>query len=218
MIINTKILSLALLLMGSVIPHIAYGMEEDDSYKKGMQYYNQKEYKAAATQLEKAAETQPKALNVLGAMHQQGQHFTQNYKKAEGCYLAAFKGGVKQAGLNLGLLYKSEKSGLTDYTKALSYFQPLAQEGNERAQKQVQQMCEMALQKEASGWEPTTILGLGKICYHGDGIENDFAKAADLFQKAMDLGSDDATFSLAVLYGEGKGVKQDFKRAKKQLL
>ena len=99
--------NITLLLMGWVIPHIPYGMEEDDFYKKGMQYYNQKEYKAAATQLEKAAETQPKALNILGAMHQQGQHFTQNYKKAEGCYLAAFKGGVKQAGLNLGLLYKS---------------------------------------------------------------------------------------------------------------
>ena len=210
-----KKLSLAFLFIGFTIPQIVYGTDMEDLYKKGMIHYNQKSYREAAILFEEAAKTNPKALNALAAMYQQGEYFQQDYKQAEKYYLKAFEGGVKNAGFNLGLMYKSEKSGLKNYAKALSYFQPLAQEGNERATKQVQQMCNKALQEEASKWDPKTITDLGKICYHGSIIAQDVDKAKSLFQKAMTLGSEDAQFCLAVLYVEGKGVPQDFTTARK---
>lgn len=47
----------------------------------------------------------------------------------------------------------------------------------------------------------------------GDGVEEDFERAAALYRQSADLGFQDAQFSLGEMYREGRGVPQDDRRA-----
>jgi TPR repeat protein len=78
----------------------------------------------------------------------------------------------------------------SNYTRALRLVQPLADEGNSRAQ---------------------SLLGL--LYYHGRGVKQDDSKAAIWFRLAADQGEADAQFNLGVMYAEGHGVPQDYAEA-----
>ena len=54
---------------------------------------------------------------------------------------------------------------------------------------------------------------LAKLYEGGFGVLKNQREAANLFSKAVKLGSADAMFSLAVMHEEGRGVKQDKQRA-----
>ena len=57
-------------------------------------------------------------------------------------------------------------------------------------------------------------LGLGVLYKDGQGVNQDYQKAAQLFQKACDSGNADCCAILGVFYQDGKGVKQNFSTAK----
>ncbi len=52
-------------------------------------------------------------------------------------------------------------------------------------------------------------LGLARRYYIGDGTAQDFAKAAEWYEKAAEQGSDFAQYKLAVMYDQGEGVAKD---------
>jgi uncharacterized protein len=74
-----------------------------------------------------------------------------------------------------------------NYTRALRLVQPLAEEGDSRAQ---------------------SLLGL--LYYHGRGVRQDDAKAAKWFRLAADQGEAHAQFTLGVMYAEGQGIPLDY--------
>lgn len=60
---------------------------------------------------------------------------------------------------------------------------------------------------------PTDICNLG-VCYKkGTGVAVDHAKAAELYQKAADMGDAAAICNLGVCYYNGTGVKKDIDKA-----
>lgn len=70
----------------------------------------------------------------------------------------------------------------------------------------------------ADGYEndhPISILNLGVMFLEGIGVEKDPEIAANLFQRASELGSREATNNLGVMYAVGIGVQRDSDRAEK---
>jgi len=55
---------------------------------------------------------------------------------------------------------------------------------------------------------------LGALDESGSGVEQDFAKAREWYEKAADKGHVRAIFSLGLLYAKGEGVTQDFGKAR----
>jgi TPR repeat protein len=107
---------------------------------------------------------------------------------------SAWEHGATRAYHNLGLLYYgvpvpgtgNKGVGVVpqDYTKAFQYFKAAADKGDTKAVRYV------------------------GICYeHGQGVEQDYAKAAEYYQKNGE------GYFLASLLLEGKGIKQDVSKA-----
>lgn len=55
---------------------------------------------------------------------------------------------------------------------------------------------------------------LGLMYYKGEGVRQDYYKAAKLYKKACDMKYGDACNNLGVLYGKGLGVRQNLSTAK----
>ena len=90
-------------------------------------------------------------------------------------------------------------AGLSAYQKgnyegALKEWQPLAENGDAVAQ-----------------------FNVGLMCYEGQGVRQDYARAAEWFQRAADQGYAKAQYNLGAMYGVGKGVKRDLVEAYKWL-
>ena len=54
---------------------------------------------------------------------------------------------------------------------------------------------------------------LGHMHYCGDGVPQDYQRAAGLFKLAAEQGNADAQYNLGLSHYHGKGVPQDYKRA-----
>ncbi len=70
----------------------------------------------------------------------------------------------------------------------------------------------LAQQEAAQGSKEAYTL-MGEIYEEGLGVAQDYAKAADNYAKAADLGDANAQFSLGTLVAEGRGVKKDLRIA-----
>ena len=75
---------------------------------------------------------------------------------------------------------------MRDYETALKLWQPLADQGNPRAQY----------------W-------IGDMYEHGHGVDKDNAEAMKWYRKAADQGNAHAQESIGYMYGDGSGVKKD---------
>lgn len=82
-----------------------------------------------------------------------------------------------------------------DFAGALKEWQPLADEGAPHAQ-----------------------YNLGLMYARGQGVPQDFKRAADFYKKAADQGVVEAEYNLGVLYGNGQGVPKDEAEASKWFL
>ncbi len=54
---------------------------------------------------------------------------------------------------------------------------------------------------------------LGWRYHQGEGVAQDYCKAAEFWRKASDLGNTDAHYNLSRLYAQGNGVSQDYPKA-----
>ena len=80
---------------------------------------------------------------------------------------------------------------LGDFEKALSWWRPLAQQGEAESQTR-----------------------MGYLFEHGMGVERNYQKAVEWYQKAARQGEPAAQFNLGVMYRKGHGVKKDDKIAR----
>ena len=77
-----------------------------------------------------------------------------------------------------------------DYAAAMSYWRPLAEQGNASVQ-----------------------FNLGVMYDLGQGVQQDYAQALIWYRKAADNGLLDAQFNIGLMYEQGKGVQQDYAQA-----
>lgn len=56
--------------------------------------------------------------------------------------------------------------------------------------------------------DPDSIHQTAETYYHGNGVEQFYAKAAELFRKAADLGHERSQFSIGHMYQCGEGVER----------
>lgn len=54
---------------------------------------------------------------------------------------------------------------------------------------------------------------IGAIYDNGRGVNQDYQKAVELYQKGADLGDSGALYNLGVMYENGRGVEQNYKKA-----
>ena len=68
--------------------------------------------------------------------------------------------------------------------------------------------------KAAKQGDANAQYNLGVMYYHGKGVEQDYFKAREWYEKAVKQENADAKLNLSVMYYHGKGVKQDYSKAK----
>lgn len=107
---------------------------------------------------------------------------------AYGLAVLTFVAPVAQADYESGVVAATNH----DYTKALTEWRPLADQGNALAQNK-----------------------LGKLYALGEGVTQDYNEALKWFNRAAIQGNADAQFNLAQMYALGKGVPQDYTEALK---
>ena len=70
------------------------------------------------------------------------------------------------------------------------------------------------IKKRADKGDPKAIYYLGKQHEYGEyGLEKDVARAVELYERAAELGVEDAHFSLGCMYAEGTDVEKDMVKA-----
>lgn len=73
---------------------------------------------------------------------------------------------------------------------------------------------EIACNKGVSEVQGENCYSLGLMYFHGEGVRQDYAKAAELWKKACDMKYGGACNNLGVLYNDGLGVRQNSSTAK----
>ena len=120
-----------------------------------------------------------------------------------------------------------EAANKGDYVTALKLWQPLAEQGDVRAQsilsgmyfigqgvtQNFQEAAKWMLKAAKQGNADAQTL-LGRMYQEGQGVTQNSQEAAKWMLKAAKQGNADAQFALALMYGNGKdGVNQDYKEA-----
>jgi uncharacterized protein len=113
-----------------------------------------------------------------------------------------------------------------DYPAAMSYWRPLAEQGNAEAQTDLGTMYDKGhgvpqdyaqamiwYRKAADQGDANAQNDLGVVYYLGHGVPQDSAQAEIWFHKAADQGDASAQFNLGVTYANGRGVPQDYVKA-----
>ena len=148
-----------------------------------------------------------------------------------------FAGGVLALALFGGAAAGPAEEGSTayergDYAAAMSYWRPLANQGDEAAQFAIGNMYELgrgvpqdyaqalAWYREAAdqgnaaaqcrrGRSPGAGWQLGYMYYRGQGVPQDYAQAVAWYRKTADQGNAAAQDALGSMYHEGRGVPRD---------
>jgi uncharacterized protein len=113
-----------------------------------------------------------------------------------------------------------------DYSTALEYLKPLAEQGEASAQVKLGNMYFLGLgvaedDEEAAKWllkaaeqkDLEAQMNLGTLYLMGAGVRQDYTEAARLFRIAAESGVGSAQFLLGMLYVYGKGVPEDLEQA-----
>ncbi|WP_409305725.1 SEC-C metal-binding domain-containing protein [Peribacillus sp. SCS-155] len=111
-----------------------------------------------------------------------------NIKKAEEWLILSAEGGFTAAEHTIGICYKNDKSGFAvDYEKSIYWLSRAADKGDTSSQ---------------------SLLGI--MYREGQGVEKDYKKAFELFEKSGDA---DALANIAYMYQMGQGVEENQEKA-----
>ena len=158
-------------------------------YRLCAQNYEEHDIATAIKWCKKAAlNGHMEAQYALGSIYMFGDDSTEDdYKKAEQWLVKAAEQGYAPAAANLGMLYIHGLAGTQDTLLAKKWLQNAVEEGYAPAE-----------------------LYLGNIYARGsEGIEQDFLKAADLYERAAIQGDATAQHNLSVMFLYGYGVEKD---------
>jgi len=174
------------------LAHFTKGLE---SFLKGMEHYNNKDYVEAVKWIRQAAEHDlAQAQNHLGVMYQYGNGVTKNYQQAVKWYRKAAEQENAEAQFKLGMMYFEGKGVTQDNQEAVKWYRKAAEHENAEAQYQ-----------------------LGFIYDYGEGVREDDREAVEWYRKAAEQGNAEAQLHLGVMYSLGYGVNQNDQDAVKWL-
>ena len=94
-------------------------------------------------------------------------------------------------------LYSTKKkTGELYYMKEIVYLNSIAQESTIDKKRRNKALC-----------------SIGHIYRYGEGVEQDYTKALEWYNKAANAGNDSAMYSIGYMYDYGEGVEQDYSKA-----
>ncbi len=168
----------------------------DEEYARGLNFYEQGNYKEAVYWYRKAAEHgHVQAQNTLGLRYEKGEGVNQDYRTAAYWYYEPAKNGHTQAQNNLGFMYSEGIGVEQDYTEAFNWYLMAAENGHVKAQ-----------------------YNLGVIYYKGRGIGKDYKEAIKWYRKSAEQGYTQSQTILGLMYSKGLGVNQSYSEAVKWYL
>ena len=145
--------------------------------RKGVEYYDAKQYAKAVEWYRIAAEQgYADAQYNLGIMYDNGRGVPQDYAEAVRWYRKAAEQGRARAQFNLGYMYENGQGVTQDYAEAVRWYRKAAEQGYADAQ------FNLALRYK-----------------NGQGVPKDLSEARRWFQKAADQGDEDAKEQLRKL-------------------
>ena len=113
-----------------------------------------------------------------------------------------------------------------DYAAAVSYWRPLADQGNAEAQNDLGSMYQLGhgvpqndaqaiawYRKAADQGEAEAQTNLGWMYQLGHGVPQNYTQAIAWYRKAADQGEAEAQFNLGLMYAYGRGAPQDYVKA-----
>ena len=204
--------------------------EADTCYEVGRVYLygldgHKIDLEAACASFEKALELGKTEANFyLGVLYDWYGYPEKNFEMARVYYEAA--GDDPYAWLSLGFLYYNGQGVEEDTAKAQELFEAVIAKGCKEgylgrgAIAVTDEDCETALEyykKALEGEEQIYIAAamydIAYIYFSGQGVEQDYAKALEWFEKSADLGYSAAMNGIGYMYHYGEGVEQDFTKA-----
>ena len=94
-------------------------------------------------------------------------------------------------------LYSTKKkTGELYYMKEIVYLNSIAQESTIDKKRRNKALC-----------------SIGHIYRYGEGVEQDYTKSLEWYNKAANAGNDSAMYSIGYMYDYGEGVEQDYSKA-----
>ena len=161
-------------------------------YRKGYEYYKNKNYLEAVKYLRQAAEKgNADAQYFMGDCYGTGKGVQQDYKESFKWYKLSAEQGDKYAQSNLAAYYSAGLGVEKDYNEAVKWARKSAEQGHANAENR-----------------------LGSFYYSGQGVTKDYAEAVKWFLKAAEKGNEIAMYNLGLCYQYGNGVPKDLERAK----
>lgn len=189
--------------------------------------YDHLDYKKAVKWYGKAAKNgSPEAANNLAVLLLEPDYGVVDYKRAFKLLLQAQKHSVV-ATVNLADLYLQGKGTKKDVAEAVQLLERAAEQDSERAYYELATMHftgnEVITKNEAQGVElliEAADLGytdaefaLAQRYEKGQGVEQSYSDAFDLYDYAARKNDADALYHLGLLYYKGLGTEQDLKKA-----
>ena len=154
----------------------------------------------------------------LGLYYEQGIQVSRDYVEAIKWYKLAAEQGDENAQLHLGMIYEEGYAVNQNYEEAAWWYKQSADQGNAEAQYRLGvyfETCEdygdAAVWYAASAYQgfPDAQCSLGVLYREGNGVEQNDAKALELFSKAAEQGYSRAEYWMGIVYMNGYGVEQD---------
>lgn len=187
------------------------GKTKDEHADAGNAYSNQKNYKLAFVEYEKAAQMgHVDAQRLLGEWYLEGNHVKQDYQKAYEYLKQSADANNVKAVYDLGVLYSKKDFSHHDMGEAFDLFMESAQQGYKPGEYNVGVMYlkGMAVKKdyqEALKWfrssaekgfsQSVYLIG---YCYeHGKGVSKNKTKAMTYYKKAAEMGEQRAVKKIA---------------------
>ena len=163
---------------------------------KGWEYYNKKDYNAAAQYFYESAKKGSADSQVMyGYCCGNGLGVTKNFTEAFNWYYKAAEGGHKVGQFNLGILYEFGNGVTQNYNEAAKWYRKSAEQGYAHAQ------CSLG------------------YCYEkGNGVSQNDAQAYYWYKKAAEQGFDRAQYNLGQCYRVARGTSKDITEAIKWYL
>ena len=137
-----------------------------------------------------AAGDNPYAQILLGELYYLGRGVEEDKVKGQDLIDTVIEQGCTEGYLLKGYIAEDEE----DYDTAMEYYNK-------------------ALESDEQLFIASARCHIGNVYYNGRGVEQDYAKALEWYEKAADLGNSSAMNQIGNLYGHGLGVELDYAQA-----
>ena len=176
----------------------------------GLMYHNghgvKQDYTQAADWFRKAAEQGDVDSQFnLGIMYYQGLGVRQDYTQAANWYRKVAEQNNAMAQTNLGVMYYKGEGVRQDKSIAKKWFSKACDNGDQNgceAYKQLSQEILKATEQnvEQKNVQPVNWYNLGVLYFNGQGVEQDYSKAFNLFRKSAERGYAAAQLNLGYMW------------------